>query len=244
MNGQDVKFRCSSLGHLMTESRKKGDISETVKKHLCDIYVRRVWGKEKDTFTKYTNKGIMVEEDSLTLFSRHQGGKLFVKNKDTLSNEFIQGTPDIVTKDEVIDIKSSWDAFTFKKASMALNDMYYWQLQGYMWLTGKKSARLAYCLINTPSVIVEGEKRKLYYQMGIIDDSDKDFVLACEELERNHTFDNIPMNERVIIWEIPFDQDAIDRLQSRIEECRAWMDANLFKQVDLPVIESSGHESI
>jgi hypothetical protein len=228
----------------MTESRKKGDISETVKKHLCDIYVRRVWGKEKDTFTKYTNKGIMVEEDSLTLFSRHQGGKLFVKNKDTLSNDCIQGTPDIVTKDEVIDIKSSWDAFTFKKASMALNDMYYWQLQGYMWLTGKKMARLAYCLINTPSVIVEGEKRKLYYQMGIIDDSDADAVNAFRELEENHTFDNIPMNERVIIWEIPFDQDAINRLQSRIEECRAWMDANLFKKVDLPVLESSGHESI
>jgi hypothetical protein len=186
----------------------------------------------------------MVEEDSLTLFSRHQGGKLFVKNKDTLSNEFVQGTPDIVTKDEVIDIKSSWDAFTFKKASMALNDMYYWQLQGYMWLTGKKSARLAYCLINTPSVIVEGEKRKLYYQMGIIDDSDTDVVNAFRELEANHAFDNIPMNERVIIWEIPFDQDAINRLQNRIEECRAWMDLNLFKQVDLPVLESSGHESI
>jgi hypothetical protein len=193
MKANDILFRCSSLGHLMTDPRSKSElISETTKKHLCDVYVSRVWGKSKETYTKYTNKGLMVEEDSLTLFSMHQR-KMFVKNDLHWKNEFISGTPDIVLEDSIIDIKSSFDAFTFMKSRFDLNKMYYWQLQGYMWLTNTPKAVLAYCLINTPSVIVEGEKRKLAWQSGVIDDSDSDFQKALDEVERNHNFDDIPL---------------------------------------------------
>jgi hypothetical protein len=88
MKANDILFRCSSLGHLMTDPRSKSEtISETTKKHLCDVYVSRVWGKSKETYTKYTNKGLMVEEDSLTLFSMHQR-KMFVKNELHWKNEF------------------------------------------------------------------------------------------------------------------------------------------------------------
>ncbi len=35
------------------------------------------------------------------------------------------------------------------------NKDYYFQLQGYLWLTNKTEAVLAYCLIDTPLEIVE-----------------------------------------------------------------------------------------
>ena len=243
MNANDILFRCSALGHLMTEPKSKSEkISETTKKHLCDIYVSRVWGKSKETFTKFTNKGLMVEEDSLTLFSRHQR-KFFTKNEVTLANPYIMGTPDVITSDMVIDIKSSWDAFTFIKTRFDLNKMYYWQLQGYMWLAQKEKAMLAYCLINTPDVIVQGEKRKLAWQSGIIDDSDADFQKALEEVERNHNFDNLTLSDRVHIVEIERNEQDIERLINRIKDARLWMQENLFKpEVEQVNMESSGHE--
>lgn len=227
----------------MTDPRSKTEVlSETTKKHLCDIYVSRVWGKSKDTFTKFTNKGLMVEEDSLTLFSRHQR-QFFTKNEVKLANQYIMGTPDIITSDMVIDIKSSWDAFTFIKTRFDLNKMYYWQLQGYMWLAQKEKAMLAYCLINTPDVIVQGEKRKLAWQSGIIDDSDADFQKALEEVERNHNFDNLTLNERVHIVEIERNEQDIERLINRIKDARLWMQQNLFKpEIEKVNTESSVHE--
>lgn len=241
MRPNDILFRCSALGHLMTEARSKTEtISETTKKHLCDVYVSRVWGKSKETYTKYTNKGLMVEEDSLTLFSLRQN-KMFVKNEKHLKNEYIMGTPDIITEDAIIDIKSSYDAFTFMKSRFDLNKMYYWQLQGYMWLTDKKKATLAYCLINTPSVIVEGEKRKLAWQSGIIDDS-VDFQEALNEVEKNHNFDDIPMLDRVHIVSLERNDDDIEKLKQRIVDARQWMADNLFKtELAHESFESSGH---
>jgi hypothetical protein len=145
-------------------------------------------------------------------------------------------------EDSIIDIKSSFDAFTFMKSRFDLNKMYYWQLQGYMWLTNTPKAVLAYCLINTPSVIVEGEKRKLAWQSGVIDDSDSDFQKALDEVERNHNFDDIPLSDRVHIVEIERNDTDIERLKARITDAREWMQANLFKpEVVLETIESSGH---
>lgn len=235
-NADNIKFRCSSLGHLMTEARSKSEpISETTKTHLVDVYVSEVYGRYTDIMNKYIAKGNQVEDDSITLFSR-VNKTFFRKNEDHLSNDFIKGTPDlfvgekIYSATEIIDIKSSWDIFTFfRTKSKDVNKLYYWQLMGYMALTGATSATLAYCLVNTPDTLINDEKRKLHWKMGLIDDNHPDFIEACEKIDRLSIYDDIPMHDRILTIKVERNDEVIERLYKRVMECRHWMNQNLFK---------------
>lgn len=238
MDANNILIRCSSLGKIMTEPRDKKELlSETCKKELVKIFVTAKYGREKDIQSKYTNKGLMVEEDSLTLYSRFKK-QIFFKNEDRLKNEFISGTPDVLPEEDrvVKDIKSSWDIFTFFAAeNSAIKKEYYWQIQGYCELTKADSGRLAYCLINTPDMLIQDEKRKLQYKMGVIDDANLDFQQACEKLEKLMVYDDIPLEEKVLEMDIPRNDQHIEKIHERVIECREWMNEYLFKCYPDPI---------
>lgn len=132
----------------MVEPRSKNELlSETTKKYLREVMIYEKYGRKKDISNKYIEKGLAVEEDAITLYSRFT--KVFYKkNEKQLKNEQITGTPDLYEGDNIesasliLDIKSSWDIFTFFNSKLdALNKDYYWQLQGYMALTGATKAK-------------------------------------------------------------------------------------------------------
>lgn len=219
------KFHPSSLGLLMTEARAKGEvIGETTKAHLAECFVSHKYGRKKDITNKYIEKGLLAEEDSMDLYTLVKD-KLFVKNTDVIENNFFVGTPDIITETEVIDLKTSWDIFTFHSVMVKpVNKMYYWQLQSYMDLTGKKEAKLVYCLVNTPFKLVEDEKRKLIYTMGIIDpDTDEAYLLAVKNIELNSNFDDIPMENKYIEFSFERDDNAIELAHERVKICREFL---------------------
>lgn len=230
-----ILFRASSVGHIMTDPKLKSEmISETCKTHLIDVFIGKKYGRKTDISNRYTIKGTQVEEDSMTLFSRLEKRPYF-KNEDWLKNEFITGTPDIITSldvedMEVIDLKSSWDIFTFmrSKYKKEMNKLYYWQLQAYMWLTGAKKSRLVYCLVNTPESLIEGEKRSLWYKMGQPELSSKHYVEGCNEIDRLMIYDDIAMIERVHSTVVLRDDEAIEKMRLRTILCNQWMQANLF----------------
>jgi hypothetical protein len=230
MNFSKTLFRCSSLGHLMVEPRsKKEGLSETCKNHLTDVFVSNKYNRQTDIQNKFIQKGLMVEEDSITLYSRINKS-FFKKNEEPLSNEFIKGTPDLYIGENInsssviIDIKSSWDIFTFyRNHNKEINNLYYWQLQGYMALTGAEEARLAYCLVDTPDVLVNDEKRKLLWQMGVASEDNPDFIEACIELDKLRKYGDIPIEERLIEFKIERNDDDITRLYERIASCRTFL---------------------
>lgn len=212
------------------EARKdEPHLSETCKGHLADIMVRAKYNRQTEVATKYTNKGLMVEEDSITLYSRLTK-KFYRKNEEQLTNEWISGTPDLYEGSDVHgaavvhDVKSSWDIFTFfRNHEGKLNQQYFWQLQGYMDLTGAQRSNLAYCLINTPEQLIIEEKRRLFFKMGVISEDNPDYIEACDALDRNMVYDDIPLAERCIIIPIERDEDAIARIHARVEACRNYM---------------------
>ena len=224
MKAANLKIRCSALGQIMTNPRSKGEglLSETCQKYLSQLYVSYKCGREKETVTKYMTKGLQVEEDSLTVFSRYKG-KIYFKNQERLNNDFIQGTPDIVVNSLVIDIKSSWDIFTFFATKRdKLNQSYFYQLQGYMALTGAEGAELAYCLVNTPPGLIQDEKTKLLYKIGSGKATSENYLEACDRIDKLMTFDDIPLRERVNIISIERDENAIRGVYERVEQCREY----------------------
>ena len=246
-NAYQILFRCSSLGHIMTESRSKSEpLSETTKTHLADKYVSAKYGRETDITNKYVRKGLMVEEDSITLYSRYKK-EFYKKNEFTLSNRYISGTPDLFTgamihdAELIVDVKSSWDIFTFFRNSQAkLNKAYYWQLQGYMALTGAQMAKLVYCLVDTPKPLLYDELSRLKWKMGVINpETDENYNAACKELERLAKYDDMPIAERIIEIDVPRNDDDIERMYQRVEQCRAYMNETFFRAKEIAVTQTA-----
>jgi len=218
------KFRCSALWNLMVEPKSKSELlSETTKTFLREYYIKKKYNKIKNFENKFIEKGLLVEEDSLTQYSIFKK-EIYNKNDIELNNEFITGTPDtfigenIYNAKTIIDIKSSWSIFTFFDTKEdKINKQYYWQLQGYMWLTGAENAKLVYCLINTPEQLIIDEKRRLGWKMGLIDyDINEDYIEASKIIEANNNFDDIPLNEKIYEIHIERNDDDIEKLKNKI----------------------------
>lgn len=213
------KFRSSALPYLMTNGRVKSDpLSETTKAYLREIWIAEVFGREKyDPKNKYMDKGIACESDSLDLVQKVTG-KTHFKNKELLENEWIKGTPDI--KKPLIDIKTSWDIWTYAKVDMSLAEKtYYYQLLGYMWLTGEKVGSLIYCLVNTPEDIISDEAYKLSFKYPELSDSQE----AMDKFRINYIFDDIDPKLRTKEYTFTFDEEKIEALKERITASREFL---------------------
>jgi hypothetical protein len=209
----------------MTEPKLKadkeaGNLSETTKTFLMEVFIQQKYGRKKDISNKYIEKGLLVENDAIKLYSRYKFNE-YQKNEELFKNDFLLGTPDIVS-DDIIDIKSSWDIFTFfSNLNKDVDSAYYWQLQAYLALTGKESAKLAYCLVNTPETLVNDEKRKLMYKMNVATDENPEYLQACDEIDLNMNFDDIP--NRVIEFEVKRNDEDIEKMYSKIKKARIYL---------------------
>lgn len=206
----------------MTNDRSGKQMGETAKTYLKELYREMRYGIRKDITSKYIEKGLMVEDSAIAFYSSNRGDFYF-KNEEHFSNDFLTGTPDIVTEDEVIDIKSSWNIFTLPFKDDPINKNYYYQLMGYMALTGRKKSKVAYVLIDTPSQLIEDEKRRLSWQMGYIDDLNQEYLDACLEIDESHDFSHIPLEERIIEFNVLYDEKVVESIYKRVEECRDYL---------------------
>jgi hypothetical protein len=221
------KFRCHQIGALMTNQQGKKDtkaleeISETAKKELIKIYVREVYGRDKEITSKYIEKGLAVEEDSITLISRVNG--IFLKKNDQrFENDFITGEPDVVNP--LYDTKSCWDIHTFyEHKSKELKKEYFWQMQGYADLLTADFGTVAFCLIDTPLGIIEDEKKRLYYKMDVATMENPEYLKACEALEKEMTFADIPMEERTHEVKVKRSPEMMQQFYNRVPLLREWL---------------------
>lgn len=212
-------FRCSALGKLMTNPRYKKDaLSATTRRYLQELHKEVLFGKSTDLQSKYLDKGKQVEDESIAMYNRVKGSTE-IKNEEHYSNEYISGTPDIVGS-KLIDIKSSWDFTTFPMHEETLPSKdYYWQLQGYMELTGKKESWIAYCLVDTPTQLIQDEVRRLGWQLGMIE---VPMDLEAEVYERLQ-YSDIPEELRIKTFHVEYNEEDIQRLYERIEICREYL---------------------
>jgi len=234
--------RCAKQGILVGELqdiRFEVELSETAKVHLSDIHTQLTTGRRTDITNKYIEKGLLVEEDGITVYSRNKK-KFFKKNETHLKNLFIMGTPDIFEgasiheATSVPDIKCSWDLYTFRRTLVKkINPMYWWQLHGYMWLTGAKNAPLAYCLINTPEPLIQAAEKSMWYKLGCPSDDDANFIDACKELRKSMVYDDLALNERLLEYVIERDETLYNQIEGKVIAGRKylqWLDDELTKK--------------
>ncbi len=219
-----MKIRCSAIGKIMTSPKSKGEaLSQTTKSYLQELAITEVYGIRKEFSSRYTDKGNEVEELSISLCNDVLETGFLYKNEEHFQNEWITGTPDVNTNEILLDVKSSWDAFTFFEKVLdddLKNKDYFYQLQGYLWLTGKTEALLCYCLIDTPLQIVEDEIRREHWKQSLIEES----LDLRAFVQAKHTFGHIPKEKRLKTFKIAKDDVVIEAIKTRITECREYYD--------------------
>jgi hypothetical protein len=204
----------------MTAPRSKSEVlSQTAKTYVEELAKEHLFGIKKVFKSRYTDKGNEVEEKAIELTEDVLGFEFLTKNEDYYQNDYIKGTPDIITTSLIIDVKSSWsgDTFPFFETELPNKD-YYYQVMGYMWLTGKKNALISYCLINTPEEIVNDEIRRTAWGKYEIEPSEE----TIRDVVALHNFDHIPKDRRVKTFYVGYNEGVVNEMKTRIEHCRTY----------------------
>jgi hypothetical protein len=213
-----MRYRCSRLGDIMTGSRDKSDpLGETCKAYLDEIIIFKKYGIKKNIESKYLEKGILMEMDSIGLLLSVDN-IIYSKNEERFDNGVLTGEPDIIHEDKIIDIKSSWDLFSHLK-NKKINPKYEWQVLGYMELTGLRKAEVIHVLVDTPDTMIEDEIRRLSWKLGMLEVPEE----IQEEIRNNMIFKQVPINERVIRFEVQYSQEKIDQLYNKLELCNQYI---------------------
>jgi hypothetical protein len=199
---------------------KKEDLSQTTKSYLQQLAKELLYNTKYTFSSKYTEKGNITEDNSIDFAAEQLGYGMLVKNEEFFKNDFICGTPDVITKDEIIDLKNSWDCFTFPLFEKEIPKKdYYYQLQGYMALTDKQKAKLVYVLSDTPDNLIQKEAYYWCKNNGY-DELDEDIYL---EFEQRMTYDDIEPQFKIKVFEIERNDDVIKEIYERVNLCRDYL---------------------
>jgi len=224
----ELIFNCSELGRVMANGRAKGSIGKDAMTMLWEKKVMEKYGRRKLFFSKFTRKGNLMEEKNIVNYFefrliKNPDAIPLVKNEEKFDNGWVKGYPDLLDKlppnaSEVVDIKSSWDLWTFLQSE--LTPAYKWQGIGYCWLTGARTFKLTYVLESAPLTLIDDEVRRNSYQLDDPDDPDQ-YADMVEKVQRNMTFDDIPLKDRVREFVYDVTDDDIEQLKERITELRS-----------------------
>ena len=198
MHLKEFKIRASASGKLMTKPRLKSEVlSKTTKSYLEEWTKEQIYGVRKNIQSKYLTKGNQVEDDAIMYASQELGWLFAAKNDEYFEDEYFCGTPDVILDDTIIDIKSSWDCFSFPLFFNGIpNKDYYYQLQTYMHLTGRRKAQLVYVLMNTPEELT---------------------------FEESHDYSEISSKYRIKTFDIDYNEEDVQEMQLKVEESRQYI---------------------
>lgn len=211
------RIRASACGTIMTNARGGSGMGDTAKTY-CENWVKeQLYLRRKEFSSKYTDKGNEVEASSIDYASEYLGWGLVAKNEQHFTDHNMTGTPDIILADRVVDIKNSWDCFTFPLFDTEIPEKkYYWQGQVYMALTGRLTFDLVYTLMNAPDHLIEQEARR---------SADWQEVEAelYDAVRERMSYDKFDQTLRIKRFEVAKNEKDIALIILRVEECRAYI---------------------
>ncbi len=200
-----IRFRCSSIGRLMTDPRSKseGPLSVGAKTYIRELAAQEIFGVDFVVSSKAMEKGIECESDSIALLNTVRGLSL-EKNTERKSNDFITGECDLFDEQtrRGHDIKTSLSIATFPIVVSDCEDkLYEWQMRGYMALWDAEEWEVNYCLVDTPDRLIGFDPMEL------------------------HFVSNIPEHMRVTTWTVKRDMEKEAAIFEKVKHAREYFKA-------------------
>jgi len=236
-NGNKVKFegtkKPEELAELIAKRDAPPELSDTAKALVRKVWLRNEKGIYDTIKSKYLDKGIFKEEDSISLVTEVEG-VLYVKNEERIENEYFTGECDIIKDFEhkrlIIDTKTSWSAQTFMESKSTLD--YEVQGQIYMELFNADEFELKFCLVDTPENLVQREKdtaKWKYFSGDMTDDElNKMEVLMqpiYDQIDRNMVYSDNPTitkEECIKTFYFKRDKDMYAKLVEKVKLARIY----------------------
>lgn len=214
------KVRASGAGDI-TGVKGLGKTGET----FCANWLKeKLYDRRKNFKNKYTEKGLVMEDEAIAYASKHLSWGDVSKNDEWFEDDYLTGTPDILIPkmDLVIDIKNSYDCYTFPLFDTEIPTKgYELQLQVYMALTGYSKAQLVYCLMDAPLDIMQAEMRRLSWVEGLRGEIPLELH---DKVKQEMTYSHLPSHLRLKVFDVKKDDNVIDFIYSRVKECRVYID--------------------
>jgi hypothetical protein len=174
--------------------KQNPSLPQTCKTYLHEWYAN----DQEDIRSKYTDKGEYVESDLIDFMAEQLGFGLADKNQVRMSDEFFDGTADVVLDDCVVDVKAPWNKTTLhQRVLTGLDYEYKLQLIVYCHLYKKPKGIVFYGLMDTPP--------DCNYDNEII-------------------YSDLPVNERWIAYTVEANDEIIETLRKRVVMCRAYLE--------------------
>lgn len=170
-NGDGKKLtlkQIETLGSLSERKNAKCKLSDAAKKELMKLVYETLTKRSSKIKAKYLDKGIQQEDKSITTYSNVLD-KLLLKNKERKTNDFFTGECDN-SQEKIRDIKTSWSFESFPLMDEVIkNSGYQWQLDCYMDLWELKQSELVYCLVDTPTKLLNDEVKRTCWKNNLLD---------------------------------------------------------------------------
>ena len=224
MELKEFKIRASGCGSIMGI---KG-LGKTGESFLKQWLKEQLYNRRKEFSNKYTQKGNICEDNSIDFVADYLNLGFLIKNEKHFENEYVQGTPDVILKDLIIDVKNSWDIFTFPLFETEVpNSDYYWQAQIYMELLNIDNYKLCYILSDTPINIIESEAKRHCYTNGLSLEDDYEEILC--EFESKMTYSDVDSALKLRVFDIKRDKEDYNLIVERVKLSREYIK----KQIEL-----------
>lgn len=203
-NGNKCKWEGTTkpqeLEDLIVRKNAPPELSDTAKTMVKKLWLWRELGIKKEIKSKFLDKGLYSEEDSISLLTEVEN-IVYVKNERRVENDYFTSECDIEKqfKDKkiIIDTKTSWDAETFINAKPSLDN----EVQGeiYMESYDADEFHLKFCLVDCPLHLLQKEKddaKRKYFAPDMTDEELQAMEEAMEpiyeQIERNLIYSTNP----------------------------------------------------
>jgi len=240
INFNNIKFRASSWGNLLSEPVSKADkeagkLSLTCQKELLKIYRKVVYDWDEDDITTFAmEKGTAVQTTSIEMYSK-VAGQFFIENSENLENQFFTGTPDVYLGDDirnadiVDDMKNSCLLSNFiDKTVETVTPAQKCQLNVYYDLCNASGGNIVHALVSLPNDMFQKECQKLLWKMSnngeIATEYAPEYLYEVERLKKKFIYDHIPIEERIFIQPVPRDEELIQKMKDKVPILRKWLE--------------------
>ena len=224
-----TEAQCATRDKLIAKRDAPPALSTGAKTFIQQMAIEDKYGLTNDIENKYLDKGVFCEDEAINLCATVHGWNDFEMNCDHVSNDWIQGTPDVLGSDWLADIKCAWSIDTYSKhlfETRIVNSIYYWQLMSYLWLTNRTTAYLCYCLVNTPEHLfnkeVENTKWRVRDNSDRIDLDAETEDAIFQELYDKHHFDFMDDSKRVKMFKIESSEREFNLIKQKVELAREY----------------------
>lgn len=224
--------------NVLLERQKNGGKLNAIGKSglskLRDIYVREKYQKEAMSVSKdfipAAMNGILSEGKSLSLICELDGVSYNV-HKKLIKNKYLKGVIDaysgksVYKSKKVIDIKtaSSMQSLVSLIKDEETKSLYYWQIMGYLAITGAEEGEICHCLVSYPERMINEEINKFIARVKNIGVDGEYIEENIERIRFNMTFDEIPIEQRVVRFNVQRNDDAIKRIYEAVKLSRKWL---------------------